>query len=150
MDKIKFEVIDPDAAPGDYASKEDPSPYTYLADPTRDIQNLKDADEVVIQESSIRVVVDYPLSGEFVFQVVPPDGLQYFTRATLAIAIAMLYQKLYEEEDQTSPKVAGVIPGVYNRECSAGKYGIWGHGLGDLSLQGVYKRGSHYELGIDS
>ncbi len=46
----EFHVVYPDEPAGTYGSKEDPAPYIHLADPSRDIENLLDADEIVIDK----------------------------------------------------------------------------------------------------
>ncbi|GAQ83208.1 hypothetical protein KFL_001390260 [Klebsormidium nitens] len=111
MADIKFQVVRPN-------EPDETSPYISLADPTNDIANLRDAEEVVINESSIRVIADYPLKDEFEFEVKPFDGAQHFTRAALAHAISALYQRIYTEEDRTSPEVAGHVPGMMNRDTT--------------------------------
>lgn len=47
------------------------------------------------------------------------------------------YEEVYETERQTSAVEEGLIPGMYNRVRTNGKYGIWGHELGDLLLVGM-------------
>jgi len=143
MSKIEFQVDHPD-------DPDEPSPYISLADPTDDIKNLRDADEVVINKGSICIVVDYPLEDEFEFEVTPFDGSQHFTRAALAQAVSALYQEIYNVEDRTSPEIASHIQGMYNRNKTQGQYGIWGHDLGDLVLHSVEFEDGKYFLGIDS
>jgi hypothetical protein len=150
-DTISFEVVEPDSTPGDYGSAEQPSPYINLFDPTSCIANLRNPEEVVIHAPSIRIVADYPFSREFEFEVTPGDGRTEFTRAALARAVADLYQRIYDEEDETAGGPTPNIPGLLNRGRSEGTYGIWGHDLGDLVLHTVHKgHDGRYSLGIDS
>lgn len=62
-----------------------------------------------------------------------------FTRAGLARAIAATYQRIYQEEEERSDvSVDRAAPRLLNRNCTEGKYSIWGHDLEDLSLAYVY------------
>ena len=98
-----------------------------------------------------------PLSGEWKFPVKSqsPKG---FTRADLARSISNTYKAVYAEEERTTQ--IKVVPldqrtGLINRNKTNGKYGIWGHDLGDLVLHTVEvtKRADGIlvaHLGIDS
>jgi hypothetical protein len=58
---------------------------------------------------------------------------------------------MYAEEDETSGGNPGHIPGMLNRNTSEGKYGIWGHDIGDLLLCSAYVDDSgKITLGVDS
>lgn len=52
-------------------------------------------------------------------------------------AISTLYQCIYADETRTSSIAVGHMPGMMNRNETNGKYGIWGHELGDLVISGV-------------
>lgn len=61
-----------------------------------------------------------------------------------------LYRRIYDEETRsmTNLKPSGTL---LNRGFSNGKYGIWGHDLGDLDMHAVYKGiDGVYGLLIDS
>lgn len=130
---IEFEVVDAAAAPGEYGSADDPSPYIHLESPADDVAALRGRDDIVIAERQISVSVTYPLSAwsTFTLRADAPGG---FTRGGLALKISKLYKKIYAEERRT------------------GKYGIWGHDLGDLALHTVSRSspGAAFDLGIDS
>lgn len=98
-------------------------------------------DEVVIKDEDIKIVFDYPLNGEFLFDFHSDNGFQ---RKQLVELIAQTYQKIYDEENATIQEQQ-VIPietriekgGLMNRNQTDGKYGIWGHDIGDLWLEGI-------------
>jgi hypothetical protein len=131
--EITFQVDDRDNKSGE------PSPYVNLAQPEKDLKQMRNAEEIVFTGTNLIVVLDYPLRKEanFPISATSPQG---FTRSELARKVAELYKKVYEEEEQTS-KIA-VIPlkerkGLINRNETNGKYGIWGHDLDDLVLHTI-------------
>lgn len=151
LTEITFQVDDPKN------KSEGPSPYVNLADPEKDLKQMRNAEEVVFKGTELIVILDYPLREEFSFSVRASSSAG-FTRAELVRKVADLYKKVYEEEAQTS-KIA-VIPldqrkGLINRNETDGKYGIWGHDLSDLDLHTIeISRGASgavlAHLGIDS
>lgn len=52
--------------------------------------------------------------------------------------LLQVYQHIYNEEDRSSQTVATNIPGMYNRTTTQGRYGIWGHSLGELIIDCIY------------
>jgi len=60
-----------------------------------------------------------------------------FTRIDLFRCIYEGYKKIYDEEEQEVGDL-GIYENLYNRKESDGKYGIWGHYLDDLFLEGVF------------
>lgn len=152
--EVEFAVIFPKAKPGAYGSKEDPSPYVHLADPKDDIANMLEPDEIVIHKKKIRIKFDYPIDSEPVFLLEAPAGSAGFSRAQLAYTVSKIYQYIYEDEDkssQTIQKNPG-LPNLVNRGTSDGRYGIWGHSLGDLDLGSVSYNPAEdlYSLSVDS
>jgi len=77
------------------------------------LEHLIDADGIVIDRQSFRVIADYPLSTKFSSTVRPPEGARHSTRAGLAKAISMLSQRTYNEETCTSNSIE-----AYGRECT--------------------------------
>ena len=146
---INFDIVYPDAAAGDFASKVDPSPYVHLADPTHDLACMQSPNDVVIEDDFITVDFEYPFTGGFPWTLRSTGG---FTRRGLAKAIFERYQCMYTEEDQTSDEIAGYIPGMLNRTTTDGRFGIWGHDLEDLVLHEVSYDGNtgHWKLRVDS
>lgn len=151
MEYVCFEMVHPDSAPGEYGSKADPSPYVHLAHAAEDIPNMAAPDEIVISKREIRVLVSYPLAQKHIIPISAPAGKAAFTRADVAEAISRLYQWIYAEEDRTSKTMVPTLAG-HNRATTQGRFGIWGHSLGDLCLTEVCynKQDDVYELSIDS
>lgn len=129
------------------------SPYVSLGGFNRH-PGMENADEIVVPKKII-LSVDYPLSRtfEFTYETGP------YTRQQLADVCCDLYQRIYKEEEETI-KQQNIIPtgervGLINRNRTDGKYGIWGHDIGDLELFEVrlvhkYDDNYVYELWIDS
>jgi hypothetical protein len=133
LTRITFQIDDPEN------KLEGPSPYVNLAQPEKDLKQMRNAEEVVFTGTNLIVILDYPLRNEVNFPV-SASSPRGFTRADLARKVADLYKRVYEEEAQTS-KIA-VIPleqrkGLINRNETNGKYGIWGHDLSDLVLHTI-------------
>jgi len=82
------------------------------------------------------------------------DTPRGFTRGGLARAVALVYRRVYEEEEASAgpppPRPLGYP--ILNRVPTNGRYGIYGHDLGDLALHTVEpsREGDHFELGVDS
>jgi hypothetical protein len=78
------------------------------------------------------LVIDYPLETPFKTRfTVDTKGM---TRRKLVGLIIKSYRKIYDDEDKDVGGETGNIPGMLNRAPSQGRYGIWGHCLGDLML----------------
>lgn len=77
---------------------------------------------------------DYPLNNKAVFEHV-------LNKSTTAADLLQFgkedYQKIYAEEDKTTNREPGNIPGMLNRNTTDGKYGIWGHSLDDLYFEQI-------------
>ena len=101
-----------------------------------EIQNLIGKDEIVINESKVTIIVDYPLTNTYIFELTSLSG---FTRTQLIYEISKQYYQLYDEEERTA-KIK-TLPleqrTIYNRNRTDGKYGIWGHDIGDLVLNEI-------------
>ena len=112
-------------------------PWIRIDSPRVDIKNLFGKDEVVIPEAKVTVIIDYPLSNNYKFQLTSNKG---FTRAQLINEISKQYYRLYDEEEKTA--TVKTIPlkdrKIYNRNQTDGKYGIWGHDIGDLVLDEIH------------
>lgn len=106
-------------------------------------------DDVVLKPGDYILVIDYPVT---VFYTTPltveASGL---TRGGLVQFICRHYKKMYKEEDSGSKIKAGNIPGMYNRNETNGKYGIYGHDIGDLVLcSAEVSKKNVITLGVDS
>ncbi|MBI1892093.1 MAG: hypothetical protein HYS18_15720 [Burkholderiales bacterium] len=148
---INFVVRNPQWA------KDGPSPYVSIESPARDIQFMDAADDIAVPGGELYLVVDYPVTGTWEFRITAANS-KGFTRAELADKISQVYRSMYAEEERTSS--IEVVPleqrkKLINRNKTGGKYGIWGHDIGDLVLHTVEiyqaRDGKRYAvLGIDS
>ncbi len=116
-------------------------PWANIEKPENDIPQLVDGNKTVISESKVTIIIDYPLTKEYRFELESKNG---FTREKLLKEISENYYKIYEEEESTA--IIKTIPAdkrttTYNRNQTDGKYGIWGHDISDLVLSeiSVYK-----------
>jgi len=115
----------------------DPEIWAHLHDTGEFIKH----DEVVITDSDIKICFNYPLSHPVEFDFHSDLGFQ---RKQLVDLIAQTYKKIYDEEEATIEEQK-VVPletriengGLINRNATDGKYGIWGHDMGDLWLEGI-------------
>ena len=96
-------------------------------------ENLINPNEVVIKDEEITMVITYPLSVEFRLTLEKKGG---FTRLDLFKSIYEAYKQIYEEEEKDAGD-PGTYDNLYNRKKSEGKYGIWGHYIGDLVIESV-------------
>jgi hypothetical protein len=88
--------------------------------------------EIVIASPIINIVIDYPVTNSAEYKHENPGG---FTRKLLAELIAGDYQLMYDEEEKTTVIQPGTLaPFLINRNQTDGRYGIWGHDIGDLIL----------------
>lgn len=139
VEKIRFDVKTNNL--NDY--EDGKIPWIRIDSPQNDIKNLIGKDEIVIPQTSLTIIIDYPLSTNYKFGLVSTGG---FTRAQLITEISTHYYQIYEEEERTA--TVKTVPlndrKIYNRNRTNGKYGIWGHDIGDLVLDEihVYKNGT--------
>ena len=109
-----------------------------------------DPKEVVLPPNKEYIlVISYPVSTNYKAKL--KTGKKGMTRLQLASQICKHYRKMYAEEDSSAGGDPGHIPGMLNRAQSEGKYGIWGHDIGDLVLcdADVDAKGN-ITLGVDS
>lgn len=111
-----------------------------------DPEEILEKDEIITSAKKATVIFNYPLSGEFKFDFKNSQGK--ITRREFALFIQSTYRRIYDEE---SSEPVGNIPGMYNRQPTDGPYGIWGHHIGDLVIEGVQHIGNNvYTLHIGS
>jgi len=101
------------------------------------LSQLIAADEIVLNEKKVRLIIDYPLKKPASFDLQNEKG---FTRRDLILAIQEKYKQVYKEEEESAG--TKTIPlekreGLINRNETNGKYGIWGHDLIDLYLTDI-------------
>lgn len=111
-------------------------PWASIEKPENDLPNLINKDDIIIQDSVITIMIDYPLANKYQFKLVSKNG---FTRAMLLREISKNYYKIYKEEEETA--TVKILPPkerkIYNRNETNGKYGVWGHDIADLVLAGI-------------
>ncbi|MEX0598023.1 MAG: hypothetical protein WD512_16160, partial [Candidatus Paceibacterota bacterium] len=101
-------------------------------------EKILNQSEIVIKDKKIKIEFDYPLNGTFYFDFVSKKG---YTRKQLIAAICDTYRKIYQEEYDTAENnkiVDQERTGLLNRPSTNGKYGVWGHDIGDLMIEGIY------------
>jgi hypothetical protein len=138
--KIEFEVDLPDMD-GDGCS-----PYVQLVDPARCLQYMRNGD-VIVAPAQIIINITYPLRNPAQVRVVEPAPI---TRRRLAELISQAYQQVYREEEASKSGHAKGNGMLLNRRETNGKYGIWGHDLGDLDLHTVILNDGICDLLVDS
>ena len=109
-------------------------PWASIENAKLDIPKLNKKDEIVIAETLVKIIIDYPLTNQYEFTLTSNKG---FTRQQLLSEISIHYFRLYEEEEKSA--TVKTIPidkrtTMYNRNQTNGKYGIWGHDIADLVL----------------
>ncbi len=112
-------------------------PWASIENPEEDLINLVDGDEIIIPDNKIIVIIDYPLTNEYRFEL---ESMKGFSRKQLLIEVSKNYFKIYEEEEKSA--TIKTIPvekrtKMYNRNKTDGKYGIWGHDIADLVLSEI-------------
>ena len=112
-------------------------PWASLQKAETDLVNLVDGDELVIRQTSIRIIIDYPLTNQYEFTLTSDKG---FTRTQLLSEISKHYYKIFDEEEE-SATIKTIPPDkrtlMANRNETNGKYGIWGHDIADLDLSSI-------------
>ncbi|VXA98903.1 conserved hypothetical protein [Flavobacterium sp. 9AF] len=113
-------------------------PWVSIENPKSEIDRLIDADKIVIPNSEITVVIDYPLNNPASF--ILKSNEKGFTRKQLILEISKKYHEIYNTEEKTAETKTIPIEkreGLINRNETDGKYGIWGHDIGDLDLSSI-------------
>ena len=112
-------------------------PWVRIDSPQLEMDSLIGKDEVVVEASAVTIVLDYPLTFPHHFTIAADKR---FTRAQLLKAISNEYHRIYREEESTAKTKTLPLDQrkVYNRNETNGKYGIWGHDIGDLALDDIY------------
>jgi hypothetical protein len=79
------------------------------------------------------IVISYPLKNPVIFETKVPLKDSY----ELMKFFCSSYNMTYELEEKTSENNPDLLPGMYNRNTTSGIFGIWGHEIGDLVLEGM-------------
>ena len=84
-------------------------------------------------------MIDYPLNKPTEIEIRSKEK-EGFSRIELIRLISQAYHRIYDEEE-ASAKVKTVPlkkrEDLINRNETDGKYGIWGHNIGDLDLSAI-------------
>ncbi len=112
-------------------------PWADLEKPEQDLPKLYGKDEIVIKDTSITIIIDYPLTVPYKFNLTSKKG---FTRGQLLTEISKHYYLLYQEEENTAT-IKTIPPNerttMYNINETNGKYDIWGHDIADLDMSQI-------------
>lgn len=112
-------------------------PAIGIESPDKELKLLIDKDKTVIDAKKITVVIDYPLTNSYTFNLNSSNG---FTSGQLVKEISKNYHHVYEEEEATAnikTIPAGSRKHLANRNQTDGKYGIWGHDMAQLTLTDI-------------
>ena len=105
-------------------------------------KTVDDGAAVVVRARTATLVIEYPVDKPVAVRI-HADTKTGFTRAGLIKIIGDVYKWMYSEEDRTTrTKVVpvGERKGLVNRNQTNGRFGIWGHDLSDLFLEGIHVR----------
>lgn len=114
----------------------------------KEVEDCPPNEVILPANKEYTLIIDYPVSVPY--KVKFKTKSKGITRLQFADLVCREYHKMYKEEDKTSGGDPGHIAGMYNRERSEGKYGIWGHDIGDLVLVNAEVKGRTISLGVDS
>ncbi len=87
--------------------------------------------EIVLQNKTIDLVIDYPLSNPAIFSL-STENEKGFTRLELVEKICKCYDEVYTQDEITD------------------QYGIWGHDINDLILHTAHIRNNIMYVDCDS
>ncbi len=104
---------------------------------TSDMDLLGGADVVLDERGIIQVLITYPLSKPTTLTIHRDSAIDVKTFIT---AVASMYRAIYADEARSTRVMEGTVPGMLNRNKTDGKYGIWGHGIDDLFLEGAERK----------
>lgn len=107
----------------------------------------RNGSDLVIEAKLIKLEIDYPISKPVKFTFTSDTG---FTRKALAEIIANTYREIYDDEKDSTTVTPGNVPGMLNRNRTNGRYGIWGHDIGDLILHSAHVYADVVAVGLDS
>lgn len=92
-------------------------------------------EEEILPAGDYTLKITYPLSVPYIQEIKSEVPIK---RKSLVELIVVAYRFIYLVEKQSTNTPVTNIPGMFNRAQTDGKYGIWGHSLGDLMLHTVY------------
>lgn len=112
--------------------------------------NLVEGDKIIIPDERITIHFTYPLDNPVNFEYTHYTGTSTgFSRYDIFRCIYEGYTKIYKEELETGKLESKESIPKYNRPSSNGKYGIWGHYIDDLVIEGITYKKKNKELILD-
>lgn len=107
----------------------------YPADLEESLQIAKDHNKKLDKPipKGARMYYDYPLS----FVVIGEIQRDIYDTSDIVLAFCQGYQEIYRLEEDSCKVQPAHLPGMMNRNMTDGCFGIWGHDLGDLVLEGI-------------
>lgn len=112
-----------------------------------EIDEYDDKDDIYFKQNTLNEIIttkfkckiEYPLTTPVVFKLEKEGGL---TLKEILEGISREYKRIYKEEDESTQlkvetvnKRSGGTSKLINRAKTNGKYGIWGHVIGDLVFE---------------
>jgi hypothetical protein len=109
-----------------------------------DLTGLEEGGELVAPFDRIEVAIDYPLRKAFTFEFERRGG---FTREQFVEAVSRTYRAIYEAERKKQTTVPGLVKASDNQP----PFGVFGHALEDLILEGITHEGKgKYKIEVGS
>lgn len=102
-------------------------------------------DDIELKFSEGHIYISYPLS---VCVQVDIENIKSYYDILKDIKTA--YQYIYDFETESSSIKADYLENSLNRNSTDGVFGIWGHVIEDLIVEGVYIKNNNVFLGIGS
>jgi hypothetical protein len=124
-------------------------PCMRVCEPDFEIDEYDEENDIKFKTTTInkiittkfRCEISYPLSVKVDFKMEKAEGL---TLKDILLGISKKYNEIYDEEERTTKLKTETInqrtkgkSKLINRANTNGKYGIWGHGIGDLVYEGL-------------
>lgn len=110
-------------------------PDTVKACFSREAQSDYLFDPTLYRPGKLQCTIDYPLSTPCHFDIDVPDDI--FDVTVVLDQYCEKYRQIYQEESDSMTKCVQPNPRLINRGTSDGAWGIWGHELGDLVIEGM-------------
>jgi hypothetical protein len=109
-----------------------------------DLSGLEEGGELVAPFDRIEVLIDYPLKKPFRFAFERKGG---FTLEQFVEAVCTTYRAIYDAERKKQTTLPGLVDAPDNRP----PFGIFGHALEDLILEGIsHQGGGTYQIEVGS
>ena len=117
-------------------------------DTKEEVKNNNPSEVILEPNTEYNLIIDYPLSTPFSRKL--NTFSKGMTKLELVDLVCRTYKQIYKEENRSTKVKEDYLEGTYNRVKTNGKYGIWGHHIGDLILCSAYVKDKTITLGVDS